>query len=81
MARTPQLDKNLTTMLQQLPPLQRLTEAVSMMDRHRAAIGELARIRAAAARELVDGGMSVIAIADAVGVTRQEIYRLLKENS
>lgn len=79
MTRAERTDKAIDA-LAKLPPLQRLTEAVALMNEHRAAIGRLARIRASAVRELTASGMSVAAVAKAVGVTRQEIYRLLREN-
>lgn len=56
----------------------RIQQASRSMDEHRRAIGRLAAIRGAALLELRQG-QSVIAIADQLGVTRQQVYRLLRE--
>ncbi len=48
------------------------------MDEHRRAIGRLAAIRGAALVEL-RRGQSVAWIADQLGVTRQQVHRLLRE--
>lgn len=52
--------------------------AKEMMDKDRAAITRLAGIRRDAVRELRAGGMGVTEIARRVGVSRQQVYRIMR---
>jgi excisionase family DNA binding protein len=65
--------------LARLTPLARAKAAAGLMDNHRHAMAALAAVRAGALRELRDQGMSVLDIADALGVSRQQVHRLLRE--
>lgn len=66
--------------LAKMTPLARAKAAAILMDEHRHAIADLAAIRASALRELRDQGMSAIAIADALEISRQQVHRLLRED-
>jgi excisionase family DNA binding protein len=67
------------TRLAKMTPLARAEAAATLMDQHRRAIADLAAVRAAALRELRDQGMSAINIAEALGISRQQVHRLLRE--
>jgi DNA-directed RNA polymerase specialized sigma24 family protein len=60
-------------------PLARVQMASSSMDRHRVAIARLATIRGQALLELRARGHSAADLAGMLGVTRQQIHRLLRE--
>ncbi len=62
-----------------MTPLARAEAAATLMDQHRRAIADLAAVRAAALRELRDQGMSAINIAETLGISRQQVHRLLRE--
>jgi len=66
--------------LAKMTPLARAKAAAVLMDEHRRAIADLAAIRASALRELRDHGMSAIAIAEALEISRQQVHRLLRED-
>ena len=66
--------------LAEMTPLARAKAAAVLMDEHRRAIADLAAVRASALRELRDQGMSAIAIADALEISRQQVHRLLRED-
>ena len=66
--------------LARMTPLARAKAAAVLMDEHRRAIADLAVIRASALRELRDQGMSAIAIAEALEISRQQVHRLLRED-
>lgn len=59
-------------------PLDRVRLATVYMDGHRAAIGRLATIRGETLRDLRASGYSALELAAQLGVTRQQIYRLLR---
>ena len=65
--------------LAKLTPLARAKAAAQLMDEHRQAIADLAAVRAAALRELRDQGMSAAHISEALGISRQQVHRLLRE--
>lgn len=71
--------KSELTSLAKMAPLARATEAAHLMDEHRNAISRLAAARAGALRELRDSGLSVINIAEALGISRQQVHRVLRE--
>ena len=66
--------------LAKMTPLARAKAAAELMDEHRQAIADLAAIRAGALRELRDQGMSAINISEALGISRQQVHRLLRED-
>jgi excisionase family DNA binding protein len=66
--------------LAKMTPLARAKAAADLMDEHRHAIADLAAVRAAALRELRDQGMSAINISEALGISRQQVHRLLRED-
>lgn len=68
------------TRLAKMTPLVRAKAAAALMDEHRRAIAELAAVRASALRELRDQGMSAMAIADVLEISRQQVHRLLRES-
>jgi signal transduction histidine kinase len=60
-------------------PLTRMQMAASAMDDHRAAINRLAIMRGQALQELRASGRTAAELADDLGVTRQQVHRLLRE--
>ncbi len=62
-----------------MTPLARAKAAAALMDDHRQAIAQLAALRSVALRELRDQGMSALDIAEALGISRQQVHRLLRE--
>ncbi len=65
--------------LLELDPVERAKQAARLMDEHRAAISELAVIRSDALAEARRGGLSTADMAKRLGVTRQQVHRLLGE--
>lgn len=51
------------------------------MDTHRQAVGDAARRRAELITELRDGGLSVVDVAERLGISRQAVHRALKEET
>lgn len=62
--------------LHKLPPADRCKAAAGLMDAGRQAMMTLAAIRAEAVRDMRDQGMSLAAIGDALGVSRQQVHRI-----
>ena len=62
-------------------PLLRVEKASAAMDDHRRAMSRLAVIRAQALLELRQNGQSAAELAGVLGVTRQQVHRLLREAS
>lgn len=58
-------------------PIKRATEAATLMDELRQAIGQAAKIRHEAVNEAVNSGQSRSAVARALGVSPQAITNLL----
>lgn len=59
--------------------LARVQLASAAMDKHRVAMFRLANIRGQALLELRAQGRSAADLADQLGVTRQQVHRLLRE--
>jgi DNA-binding phage protein len=66
--------------LRRLDPTKRYHAATQAMDAHRRALTDIAALRAQAVAELVATGSSVAEIAEQLGVTRQTLYRTLREH-
>jgi DNA-directed RNA polymerase specialized sigma24 family protein len=67
--------------LRRLPPAERLKAAGAAIEEARASMGKLAQIRAEAIAELRSEGWSLGRIAKELGVTRQQIHRLMRRQS
>ncbi|HTJ77227.1 MAG TPA: helix-turn-helix domain-containing protein [Acidimicrobiales bacterium] len=59
-------------------PLVRAQRAASMMHHHRVAMSRLAAVRAQALVELRQSGRSAAGLAEDLGVSRQQVHRLLR---
>lgn len=62
-----------------LPALEQAEAYANEMEQHRRAIHDLAQLRHQALTEARRQGLSVIQIAQTLGVSRQQIHRLLRE--
>lgn len=64
--------------LAKLAPGARAKAAAALMDQHRHAMARLAAVRVAALKELQEQGVSAANIAQALGITRQQVHTLLR---
>lgn len=67
------------TLLKTEDPLERARMAASRIHEHRVAMSRLATIRAQALLELQRQGHTVVDVARILGITRQQVHRLLRE--
>lgn len=67
------------TLLDEADPALRIQKASAAMDDHRRAMSRLATLRAQALLELRRNGHSAAEIARMLGVTRQQVHRILRE--
>lgn len=66
--------------LMELDPIERAQAAAHAMDFYRSATRMLAVVRRKAIRSLVDRGEPMTAIAEKLGISRQQVHRLLQED-
>jgi DNA-directed RNA polymerase specialized sigma24 family protein len=71
-------DEELPAELLSLAPLERLKAAGAAIEQARASMGALAKVRADAIEELRQDGWSLGRIARELGISRQQVHRLIR---
>lgn len=72
-------DRQIGQLLEVKDPAMRAQMAASAIDEQRLWMTRLAMIRAHALLELVDGGATVTGLAEQLGISRQQVHRLIRE--
>lgn len=63
--------------LRRMPPLERYREATKVVEEHRTAMGEAAKVRGEAIKELQKTGANMTELAKLLGISRQTLYQVM----
>jgi DNA-binding Xre family transcriptional regulator len=74
-----ELDNELA-MLYRLPPRERAVKALERIEFHRTAMRTLASTRAKAIKFALEEGITATALAEELGISRQQLYRLMEHD-